>query len=139
MKMFTYLPDEFEVSYIFFLPSGSNKLYLKKNRLIFESVSGFPPEISRKLEISPSEDKWAYFWSQMDEIGAWSWDEKYVPPEGDIMFDGDMTDIKIVFQGREINSFWWCNGPPRGGIFYQTMQEFTGLQIGFPGGVKENK
>lgn len=112
-----YPPDKFEVAHVFFGLCGSNKLYFKGDRLHFhykpDSWSKYEP---RNLEIAPLEDEWIQFWNKMDEIGAWDWEEEYVPPK-DVFMDGNMTDINLSYNGRKIKSFCWCFGPTMLGEF----------------------
>lgn len=107
----SYLPDEFEIKIIFFGMGGCNRLYIKKDRLVFNY---FPERYSkdkpRNLEITPLKNEWVRFWSKIDEIGAWEWKDKYEPPPG-ICADGDISDIFISYKGKEIMTHCWCNAP----------------------------
>jgi hypothetical protein len=129
-----YLPDEFEVKYVFFGLGGSNKLSLKGDMLLFEYHPDLPKHKSRKLVLAPLRDEWLFFWSKMEDIGAWQWKERYEPPEN-MYVDGDITDIKISYQDKNINTYCWCNAPPRLVEFYEAVYKLTDLHIDSPGGL----
>ncbi len=125
-----YLPDKFEVANVFF-GGGVNKLYLNNDMIIFSYEPEYGVNLSRNLELTPLEDEWNRFGGRMDEIGAWSWKEKYVTPD-DILMDGNIINTEITYNGHYIKTFCWCIGPPTLIEFYKAIKN---LDISSPGGI----
>lgn len=67
-------------------------------------------EVSREA-LSPSEEEWERFWTQLDQLRAWKWDGRYENPS---VLDGTSWGLEILRDGKELE----CSGrnayPPDG-------------------------
>ncbi|HMK54861.1 MAG TPA: hypothetical protein VK444_08820 [Methanobacteriaceae archaeon] len=132
-----FLPTKFQLEHVFFGQGGVNQLTLEDEKLIFRWESSINrDETLREVEIEPLDQEWLQFWSVLDEIGVWDWEEQYQPPT-DILADGDIFSIEINYSGQNIKTDCWCNAPPRIEEFYHALEDLTDLNFQFPGGVKD--
>ena len=105
-------PDEFEV-YIGGFASRSYGLWWDGNRLVYESFrDGY--EDREQSHVTPSGAQWARFWSSMDELGVWGWDDRYEGARGvptDEIRDGMHWSLSIRLGDRRVASAGDNSGP----------------------------
>jgi hypothetical protein len=52
--------------------------------------------------VVPTVQQWEAFWTAIDRIGVWSWEERYDTRE---VCDGVQWEIDIIYAGRRIRCF----------------------------------
>ena len=98
MENSDYIPDKFVFKYGPALRSYEGfSITLEKGNLIYRD--GHILSLDER-SLNPTQSQWIKFWSTVDEIGLWNWNEKY-----DLCcLDGVKWSIQISIQGHEIES-----------------------------------
>jgi hypothetical protein len=124
--MTEYLPEEMEICY-FKMDSGFTSWKLDGSKLI---ITG--PEDHM---VEPSAEEWLAFWEKLEEIGLGCWEDDY---DRCCMVDGYSWEIRISYQGLDIDSTGINDGPTRvvGGKlvsaleeFFEALEELSGVEL----------
>lgn len=129
-------PEAFKIEHIFFV-GGCNQIELNDDKfLVFYSDSGFPDHILCKKKIRPKEKEWIEFWNKIDEIDVWNWNEDYNCEDTGLKVDGDIFNIIISLEDKNIATKCRCNAPEGLDEFFIALKKLIRLDIHDPEALK---
>lgn len=127
-------PTELELTLEAGMANYSARLSWADHRLVYEASHGPPGHEhgSVRIEARPNDEQWLAFWQTLDEAGAWTWRDIYLPTGT----DGLGWSLTVQRGARSVSSGGMSAYPPDGlddpsGPFQECMRAFNAL-VGHP-------
>ncbi|MEN3334918.1 MAG: hypothetical protein V7641_4283 [Blastocatellia bacterium] len=118
-----HLPTKLSLSSYYFRGKSTVITWDGKALQLEKSVGG---KTTRKEKITPSEKSWKKFWKEMDAIGIWKWNEKYIDER---YADGHSWDVLLEYGDKQIHAIGRNMYPARFERYEKAVLELLGEKV----------
>jgi hypothetical protein len=118
-----YLPTKLSVSSNSFRGNVTLVVWDGKALQFEKSVGGMT---IRKEKITPSEKSWKKFWKEMDAIGIWKWNEKYIDES---TADGHSWEVLLEYGDNKIHARGSNKYPAQFERYEKAVLELLGQKV----------
>lgn len=122
-KGWEYLPTKLSLSSYRF--RGNVSLIVGDGK-VFQVEKTIGGKTVQKEKITPSEESWKQFWKEMDAIGIWEWNKKYIEER---LADGHSWEILLEYNDKKIHAMGRNMYPAQFERYEKAVLELLGEQV----------